>query len=322
MFPGQDGCFCCSDPPDPPPPCRECYYCGGDQPGCQNSVCDSFIIEVEGFSNATNPSYNQSGCSAVGTACNAYNGTFVLERDTTIDQNDLTANCVYRSDEFTATVPVWLELNGQWCWECENVAVYYELRFKAEAGGVELVAHRSDIKLVRAVEKIPFATFRTNYEYVDILGNRETGWPYQLCNVEGISDFEQSSKYPLHMATYISSPDTRIGGSGIPGEAGLLGQASSYGGDDYGTTEGLFIGSTFNFSSQTGYPGIADKCNTTTQFDALPDPGDQFMKIGSPNWICCKDDSFDCDTVAQIATGALFRQKFLFWKINVYRCGT
>lgn len=149
MFPGQNGCFCCPDPPDPPPTCVDCEVCLGVGPdGCVGVVCQDFVLEVENFANSPTTEQDAGVCGGTGTGtqCGAYNGTFPLTRyddDETpcstppwdvlaprvLPGNITYTCCEWRSDTFTATVPTFTEINGKKCVVCENVEVYYRMQF-------------------------------------------------------------------------------------------------------------------------------------------------------------------------------------------------
>ena len=336
MFSGQAGCFCCSDPPDPPPPCDECLACGGSAPGtnCDAKVCSSFVIEIEGFANATNAQFNRSGCNSAGTQCGAYNGTFVLDRVAG------TENCVYQSDAFTATVPIWTEINRQYCWECENVPVFYRLTFLFDSlSGWS--GYRSYLTLHKESDGIPFAYFMPLGERLNENDNLlpwYANFAAMLCHEEGIDHFEASSGYPMHHGIYVSNYDAQ----GLEYDR-LFGRAFCYGSpvqplpfpnappnfENYGA--GLFMGTgaRFVYDMIPQLTRVVDECNKDTQFDVRPDNPDnsnteglQIEKVGSPHWICCKDDSFTCDTVTEIANGQAMGKFFTFWRVNSIRCGT
>jgi hypothetical protein len=293
MFTGQKGCFCCSDPPDPPPPCEVCEACAGEQTGdCANKVCPSFVIEVEGFANTTTQQ-NCSGYVATGTACGAYNGTFVLEK---------VSDCLYRSDSFTATVPITTEINGIQCHECENVEVFYQLFFYQVPSpffrDVELTIHRvSD-------GEVWFAKFHGKY-----MEQLPTTFFFSMCNEEALEaeQTEQLGAWPPRLVTYQAAANT---------EGNLFGQASTYGRIRYNTSP--FVGATRPDGSRQYDPYSIDECGgVKTTFDNFP------KTVLSPKWVCCKDELFDCDLVRdEISTGMRDTQVIPVLRIVDIRCGT
>lgn len=302
MFSGQTDCFCCVGDEDPP--CTPCEACTGDAAGdCEDKVCPSFVITVEGFANTTTD-LNCEGYTATGTECGAYNGTHVL---------DATANpCIFRSVEFTATVPIYLEINGIPCFECENVPVYYELEFLA------INPPTSFIRICKASDGIPFAVFNSLNEDVEspiapVLSTKPPN--ASLCHQEGIEQAMNSPYWPpfLVMWRELRKPESDT----IPWPlsignvltANLGGSVSNFcgPGDIYGS----------------GGVNSYDQCHVDTEFDAFPAEGTQLARIMSPHWVCCRDESWDCDFVRdEIAKGNHRFARLKLLRITSIQCGT
>jgi hypothetical protein len=297
------------------------------------------VIEIEGFANAGNAQFNASGCNSAGTQCGAYNGTFVLDRvaDPGFFYEE---NCLYESEMFTATIPIWTEINNQYCWECENGLVFYRLAFVLDQTGPEA---EHGYKSVLSIERedgisiayfLPMAPPTVDGDSTPIPPN----WAAQMCHQEGITHFEASSGYPLHHGIYNSNYPNFQDPSVL-----LWGKAFAYGAPSRGIMPqgddgpafypaGVFLGTGLRNRTDEDeseqFPSkvpkrVTDQCNKQTQFDALPRvDGFQQLKVGSPHWICCKDDSFTCDTVAEIASGQAIGKLYPLWRVNSIRCGT
>lgn len=304
MFNGDKECFCCPAEEDPPP-CTPCEACTGEAPGdCADKVCESFTIEVEGFANTTTD-LNCEGYTATGTDCEAYNGTFILEQ---------TANpCIFRSDEFTATVPIYLEINYQPCYECENVAVYYELEFLLSVDG----RASSQIKICKASDGIPFAIF-------SIASDSEVNPPFtiensppnaSLCHHEGIEQAMSGPYWPPWLVQWSHSRPFPQQPTPFPAGIGGITVASIAG----GVRNFIGEGDLYGMWGRRRY----DQCKVDTEFDAFPEEGVQLARIISPHWVCCRDESWDCDFVRdEIAPGNYLHAKIPLLRLTSIRCGT
>lgn len=328
MFTGQAGCFCCSDPPDPPPPCEVCEACTGEAPGdCEDKVCSSFVIEVEGFANTTTVRNCDFVGPATGTACTAYNGTFVLEP---VEGSP----CVFRSGEFTATVPLHSFINNIQCYECVNEAVYYQLEFIPfdPLNGQQQLTRLS---ICRAIDELAFA-----YAYCSLPGvrrpwfgtpfgydvHREIGSsdnpfvaPLMLCHEEPLQQFADSPLHPARFVTYsavepysedeFQRPNRLFYGIASGGWIDFIGQHFTATSTDRYATDRF----------TTMIPRTIDDCGQikTTFF------GSQEVPVLSPQWVCCKDESWDCDFVRdELATGNRDLQNIPLLRITSIRCGT
>ena len=325
MFNGQAGCFCCADPPDPPPPCEVCEACIGEQAGdCANKVCPSFVIEVEGFANTTTLE-NCPGYTATGTACGAYNGTFILEK---------VSDCLYRSDSFVATVPIHTLLNGRQCYECENVEVFYQIRFYTELSGsttvsrMELTIHRvadAPAYFARAhiaAEFCPPAPPGIGSLFQDGL---TLLWPSSMCNDEALQQYEDSEFNPARFVTYLARSYSF--------QSGLFSRGRTLYGESQTATAFAFLGHTDLDAApsqyrRAGYEPLAlDECGGVKTEFIEPDQGETFESaqqvVLSPHWVCCKDESFDCDLVRdELAKGLRDLQAIPLLRIVDIRCGT
>ena len=325
MFNGQAGCFCCADPPDPPPPCEVCEACMGEQAGdCANKICPSFVIEVEGFANTTTLE-NCPGYTATGTACGAYNGTFVLEK---------VSDCLYRSDSFVATVPIHTIVNGRQCYECENVAVFYQMRFYTVPSVVGTVIPQMDITIHREIDDfIYFATAHISAEFcaegassgAAIGEGISTIWPSSMCNSEALQQYEDSEFYPARFATYFARSYSF--------QSGLFSRGRTLYGEAKTTQFISFIGHGDPESGTSQYrranyePLALDECGGVKTEFIEPDQGETFESaqqvVLSPHWVCCKDESFDCDLVRdELAKGLRDLQAIPLLRIVDIRCGT
>lgn len=326
MFNGDDECCDCTETP---PPCNECIDCRGLQPGnCSGQTCPSFVIEVEGFANTTTAvNATQFGCEATGTLCGAYNGTFVLEP---------TVNpCIFASDVFTATIPRVSEINvgpigspaSVFCYTCEEGQVYWQLTLYTRQSPTDPNVWMSNCYIDLVEEGGTFsARFTTTFDGPNddidgsLIGPNGEYQPASLCNAEGIAQTVNSKFWPMRVWNHISAP--------YPPSSSYLSQPSwglvfpAY------STDQAFIGRTNPQLTESDSYGW-NECNVATEFDASPDdsvngiPGDQFWPVHSPHWICCKDDSWDCDYVRdEIASGNKNGQKTPLFRITGLRCGT
>lgn len=320
MFNGDDECCDCTETP---PPCNQCEDCRGDQAGdCPGQTCPSFVIEVEGFANTTTAvNATQFGCEATGTLCGAYNGTFVLEP---------TNNpCIFRSDPFLATIPRVTEIGvggignpaTVFCYTCEEGEVYWELELYTEqVDPLDLTVWRSLCYISIWESGSRLARFTTSINGLVQAGDLNgllvgpTGeyQPASLCNAEGIAQTVNSEFWPIRLWNHLSMAGVDLWSP----HWGVMSEAHQFGGS-------AFIGRTNPQLTNAG-AWFFDECGEVTQFDASDDlPGDQFWPVGTPHWICCKDDSWTCDYVRdEIASGKKNGLRTPLFRITSLRCGT